>query len=155
MIKLSQRAWNNVIIISMLILILLFNFSSNFLNGNGDETPAVLTLVPYNLTITTIEFAQDKIERIGQGWRMSSGNTDNDSLANLVGHWSNAQVRVIDTNNDLISTQPIFQAKVWFAGQEQPIGYAFYLQGADTLVSIDQQLYQLTSPGLHMLRIGK
>ena len=64
MSKLSQRAWNNVIIVSMLMLIMLFNFSSHLLNNEEDDAPLLLTLVAPNKTITTIAFEQIKVERI-------------------------------------------------------------------------------------------
>ena len=151
MIKLSQRAWNNVIIVSMLMLIMLFNFSSNFLNDGGDEALYLFTLVPDNMTITTMEFEQDKVERIGQGWRTTSGMYINEELISLVEHWINAEVNLFDQGFDLPS--PTSTVTLWFAGQVLPIEYQFMQLADKTLVKIDKQTYQLISPSYQMLTL--
>jgi hypothetical protein len=153
MIKLSQRAWNNVIIVSMLMLIMLFNFSSSFLNDGGDEASSLLTLVPDNMTITTMEFEQDKVERIGQGWRTASGMYVNEELASLVEHWINAEVNLFDQGSYLQS--PTSTVKLWFAGQILPIEYQFIQLADKTLVKIDKQTYQLISPSYQMLILSE
>jgi len=157
MIRLSQRAWNNVIIVSMLMLILLFNFSSNFLNGDSDEAVSMLTLVPVGMTITTMEFEQEKIERIGQGWRTISGKYStkygNKELASLVEHWMNAEIILLDLSPNWQS--PTETIKLWFAGQAMPIEYQFMQLTDKTLVKIDQQTYQLTSPSYQSLILSE
>ena len=155
MLKLSQRAWNNVIIVSMLMLIMLFNFSSNFLNDGSDETSSLLTLVPANMTITTMVFEQEKLERIGQGWRTTSAKYgkkySNEKLANLVKHWMNAEISLFDQNYNW--SLPTDTVELWFAGQAMPIEYQFIQLTDKTLVKIDDQTYQLISPSYQMLTL--
>ncbi|MFQ3190808.1 MAG: hypothetical protein ACI936_001943 [Paraglaciecola sp.] len=151
MIKLSQRAWNNVIIVSMLVLIMLFNFSSSFLNDGGDEAPSFITLVPLNMVITTMVFEQDKVERIGQGWRTTSGIYSNEGIASLVEHWVNAEISLFDQRPNWQS--PSSTVKLWFAGQALPIEYQFMQLEDKTLVKIDKQTYQLISPSYKMLNL--
>lgn len=153
MIKLSQRAWNNVIIVSMLMLIMLFNFSSNFLNHGSDKASSLNTLVPVNMVITTMAFDQQKIERIGQGWRTSSGIYDNERLASLVEHWINAEIVLFDSN--LILESPSSTIKLWFAGQAFPVEYQFMNLADKTLVKIDKHTYQLISPSYQMLTLSE
>ncbi|WP_293748585.1 hypothetical protein [uncultured Paraglaciecola sp.] len=153
MIKLSQRAWNNVIIVSMLILIVLFNFSSNFLNEESDETSSILTLVPANMTITTMQFEQEKVERIGQGWRAASGMYSNERLVSLVESWNKAEVSLFDQDLSGQLSGPL--VKVWFAGQALPIGYQFMQLADKTLVKVDQKTYQLISPRYSMLILSE
>lgn len=153
MIKLSQRAWNNVIIVSMLILIVLFNFSSNFLNEESDETSSILTLVPANMTITTMQFEQEKVERIGQGWRAASGMYSNERLVSLVESWNKAEVSLF--NQDLSGQLSGPLVKVWFAGQALPIDYQFMQLADKTLVKVDQKTYQLISPRYSMLILSE
>lgn len=153
MIRLSQRAWNNVIIVSMLMLIMLFNFSSDFLNGENGEAPALLTLVPNNMTITTMAFEQEKVERIGQGWRATSGRYSNESLANLVEYWTYAEISLFDQGLNWQS--PTSTVQLWFAGQAMPIEYQFMQLEDKTLVKIDQQTYQLISPSYQMLILSE
>jgi hypothetical protein len=153
MIKLSQRAWNNVVIVSMLVLIMLFNFSSSFLNDGRNEAPTFLTLVPLNLAITTMVFEQDKVERIGQGWRTTSGLYSNAEIASLVEHWVNAEISLF--RQGLNWQSPSSKVKLWFAGQALPIEYQFMQLEDKTLVKIDKQTYQLISPRYKMLTLSE
>lgn len=155
MIKLSQRAWNNVIIISMLMLILLFNFSSNFLNGGSDSKPTMRALVPHDKVITTVQFQQHKIERIGQGWRATYTASDNAMLSRLIEHWHQSEIRLIekDLNVSQLEFNDKYKVKLWFAGQTIPVEYQFVPMDDKTLVIIDKLTYQLIRPTLPMLTL--
>lgn len=153
MIKLSQRAWNNVIIVSMLMLIMLFNFSSDFLNGSSDEASSMVTLVPANMTITTITFEQQKVERIGQGWRATSGMYSNQRLASLVEQWMNAEINLFEQSPNW--QLPTSTVKLWFAGQALPIEYQFMQLADKTLVKINQKTYLLISPNYQLLTLSE
>jgi hypothetical protein len=157
MIKLSKRAWNNVIIVSMLMLIMLFNLSGDFLNEGSDKISSVHTLVPANMIITTMEFEQEKVERIGQGWRATSSkygeNHSNERLAILVEHWTNAEMISFDQGFNWQAPTSI--VKLWFAGQALPIEYQFMQLTDKTLVQIDKKTYRLTSPNYQVLNISE
>jgi hypothetical protein len=153
MIKLSQRGWNNVIIFSMLILIMLFNFSSDLLNDGSDEASSLLTLVSTSMTITIIEFEQEKIERIGQGWRAISGQYGNEVLTSLVDHWVNAEISIFEQSHNWQS--PTSTVQLWFAGQVLPIEYQFMQLSDKTLVKIDKEIYQLISPNYQVLTLSE
>ena len=155
MIRLSQRAWNNVIIVSMLILIMLFNFSSRFLNNESYESPSLLSLVPANMTITTIEFGQGKVERIGQGWRTTSGMYSNKGIARLVEHWNNAEISLFEQGPNWQSPSPSSTVKLWFAGQALPTEYQFMQRVDKTLVIIDKKVYHLISPNYQTLILSE
>lgn len=130
---------------------MLFNFSSNFLNGSSDETSSLLTLVPANMTITTMVFEKEKVERIGQGWRTTSGGYSNERLASLVEHWINAEISLFEQSPNW--QLPYATVTLWFAGQAMPIEYQFMQLADKTLVKIDQHTYQLISPSYHMLTL--
>ncbi|WP_297823573.1 hypothetical protein [uncultured Paraglaciecola sp.] len=157
MIKLSQRAWNNVIIVSMLILIMLFNFSSLFLSDGDSNAPSLLTLVAPNMTITTMAFEQEKVERIGQGWRTTSGKYgrkySNEELVSLVEQWTNANISLFDGNSN--GQSPLSTVQLWFAGQALPIDYHFMQLEDKTLVKINKQIYLLISPSYQMLTLSE
>lgn len=157
MIKLSQRAWNNVIIVSMLILIMLFNFSSLFLNDGDSNAPSLHTLVAPNMTITTMAFEQEKVERIGQGWRTTSGKYgtkySNEELVSLVEQWTNAKISLFDGNSN--GQSPLSTVQLWFAGQALSTEYHFMQLENKTLVKIDEQTYQLISPSYQMLTLSE
>ncbi|MEP0357592.1 MAG: hypothetical protein ABJH06_12715 [Paraglaciecola sp.] len=140
MVKLSQRAWNNVIIVSMLALIMLFNLSSNFLNDEGDAL-AVSTLVPQGVLISTIEFSNAKVERVGQGWRVESELTVTSDLQELIDLWQSVEVSSFEENTQWSDTPA--KVTVWFIGQAEPTEYYFLKLADKTLVRIGHHTYQL------------
>ncbi|MDU0353455.1 hypothetical protein RS130_05510 [Paraglaciecola aquimarina] len=151
MIRLSQRGWNNVIIFTTLILILLFNFSSDFLNRGISGSQTVTRLLPQYAVITTIEYVHDRVERIGQGWRTESGTLSNQALSQLVDNWHSAEVELFDSQLNWQTSPQII--KVWFVGQAQPVEYYFLPFADKTLVKFEQQTYLLLSPDFSLLNI--
>ena len=100
MIRLSQRGWNNVIIVCMLLLIVLFNTSSNFLNNNEADPQQFLPLLPTNSVLMTLDFGSHKIERIGRGWRVLSNKNqapiEQGAVDDLVTNWQQASIKPFD-----------------------------------------------------------
>ena len=151
MIKLTQRAWNNVIIFSMLILILLFNFSSQFLNDENEDV--LSSLVPVNTIITTMEFEQHKVERIGQGWRETSGKFSHSELVDLVERWQSAKIELVAQIDN--EQHKLASVKLWFAGQGAPVAYQFVRVLDKTFITVDNKTYQLVYPTFPMLILSE
>jgi hypothetical protein len=72
---------------------MLFNFNSHFLNNGSNEVLNLSSLVP---AISIMEFDREKVERIGQGWRTTSGVYSNERIASLVGRWGKAEVSLFE-----------------------------------------------------------
>ena len=134
---------------------MLFNFSSRFLNNESYESPSLLSLVPANMTITTIEFGQGKVERIGQGWRTTSGMYSNKGIARLVEHWNNAEISLFEQGPNWQSPSPSSTVTLWFAGQALPTEYQFMQRVDKTLVIIDKKVYHLISPNYQTLILSE
>ena len=149
MIKLSQRAWNNVLIVSMLSLIMLFNLSSDFLNSESDDASIVQRLVPADMLISTIEFENGKIERVGQGWRIESDSQVNQHPEDIIHHWQQAEINIFEQNVEWADSLP--KVTLWFIGQSEPVEYQFLQLADKTLIKIDQHTYQLTGLSYQML----
>ena len=151
MIRLSQRAWNNVIIFSMLLLIILFNSSSNFLSRDELDHEQTLPLVPENSLIMTLDFGAQKIERIGRGWRMLGGQTDapveQTTLATLVENWRQAE---LSPSEQILKDDGLIVV-LWLAGQDLARVYQFYQQDQTLLVKVDKQVYQISNMPLNAL----
>jgi hypothetical protein len=144
MLRLSKRAWNNVLIVSMLVMILLFNTTTNFLN-DGDQETATMPLLPEGSVIMTLEMGDVKVERIGRGWRSNaSPAVPEATLARLVARWSEAQLNVYDIPSD---EQPLV-AIVWLAGDTQGQVFQLYPAGKDTLVQYQLQWFILTNTAI-------
>ena len=151
MIRLSQRAWNNVIIFSMLLLILLFSSTSNFLTSNEMDPDQTLLLVPENSLIMTLDFASQKIERIGRGWRVVGGETeepiDQTTLTTLIDNWRLAEI----SPSDQVFQDDELIVVLWLAGQDLARVYQFYQQDQMLMVRVDKKVYQLSNMPLNAL----
>ena len=79
--KLSRTGWNNVIIFSVMLFILLINTTNNKLFPDSDENPSSQkTILPVNSVILTLSFYADTntevlFERAGLQWKVTSQNT--------------------------------------------------------------------------------
>tara|TARA_R110000772_G_scaffold227313_3_gene338037 strand:+ start:12614 stop:13096 length:483 start_codon:yes stop_codon:yes gene_type:complete len=154
MIRLTSRAWNNVLIVSMLLLIIIFNLSGNFFSGGSNDNTMLARLIPSGATITSIETESITIERVGRGWRLLPGRlgVDNQVLSEAVAHWQQATL-------EPVAQGPINGAvtvDVWLAGEGQPRRYLFFQVGADMLVqypALGGQSYKVTEMSWQQLFI--
>lgn len=144
MLRLSKRAWNNVLIVSMLVMILLFNTTSNFLN-DGDQQTLNMPLLPQGSVLMTLELGDIKVERIGRGWRSNANPAVPEAnLSRLVARWSEAQMSVFG----IPSTEQPLVAIVWLAGDTQGQVFQLYPAGKDTLVQYQQQWFILSNTAI-------
>lgn len=148
MLRLSKRAMNNVVIITMLVMIALFNLDS-FLPPPkpAEQRP----LLPENAYVLKIEQDNHKLERVGQSWRQVSPVASMDVTANQqYAAWQQAQLTAAPFVENTAAVSPIVVV-VWLAGQPQGQVYAFYPQTQPTLVQIDDDWYTLENVPLHAL----
>lgn len=146
MLRLSQRAWNNVLIFAMLFMILLFNTSHNFL-VNDDESE-LQPLLPDNALIMSIDFGQTKIERIGQTWRLNpASQRPHQGLDKIVNHWQQSSIAWSDQP---LTGSPIV-AVVWLAGQSEGRVYQFFVESAQLFVKVEQQQFRVVDTQLSEL----
>ena len=75
-VKLSKTAWNNVIIFSVMIIILLINATNDRLFPENSNNHDALLFPEHSVILTlSIELAEDKqvkFERVGRAWQMTS-----------------------------------------------------------------------------------
>lgn len=161
MIRLTSRAWNNVLIISMLLLILMFNLSGNLFSDEGATGEAIDVLIPPDAMLTSIVTHAYTIEKVGRGWRFVPPSSDlvseenqvtreyltaidNQTLTELVMAWQNAELAPI--GNATLSGAT--QVNLWLAGESAPRHYLFFQVGKDMLVQYPTQgaqLYKITN----------
>lgn len=138
--RLSRKAWNNVVIISMLLMIFFFNGLHKKLNTQPAEE-GVQALLPQQSFILAMAFPELKIERIGTSWRSQSlqeitWQGDEQQLEQLVELWQHQQLTIASLTVSKISqTSADYVASVWLAGEQLPAVYQLY--------NIDQQYYLL------------
>ncbi|WP_026376528.1 hypothetical protein [Aestuariibacter salexigens] len=147
--RLSQRAWNNVIIFAMLVMIVLFNLSDIFKSDSSAEYQP-RPLLPDDALVMTIELDGSSVERIGQGWRQTPVSEHESDLAALVQAWQSAVVEQVDSQPELNQRSPQVVI-IWLAGESQGRVFEFYPQQSDVLLRYQQSWYRLLSPGLERL----
>ncbi|NCP63471.1 MAG: hypothetical protein GW763_01595 [Paraglaciecola sp.] len=154
MLKLTQRAWNNVLIISMLVLILLFNRTSNFLNGGSDNI-VDNHLLPSDAQISTVDFGSYQVERIAKSWRCVGCSADIEQIEKLVTQWQTATTQA-STENLALSDASVSQVVIIsLLGQGQTHKYELFKVGDVTLVLYQQQVFQLQGSTFDDLRLAE
>ena len=113
MLRLSKRAWNNVLIFASLFMIVLFNFSNKLMLENANQAP--LTLLPADAMIQRIEFGQQELQRIGRGWRLQPMRGDEVDLNQLIQNWQ--QVILTPTERSMPANPYVIT--LWLAGEEK------------------------------------
>ena len=145
MVRLSRRAWNNVLIITTLIMIVIFNSTSNLINTEPDASTEVISLIPEEAVILTMEFGAIKLERIGNGWRTQpASELPSDVLAQKVSNWRRATMKLTDP---IVLENP-FVVVVWLAGEQT--GRVFQLEQVGNVVVVNhqQQTYRIDQTSL-------
>ncbi|HCV02892.1 hypothetical protein E5N72_16760 [Pseudoalteromonas sp. MEBiC 03607] len=131
MMRLSRKAWNNVVIISMLLMIFFFNGLHKKLNTQPVEE-GVQALLPEQSFILAMAFPELKIERIGTSWRSqslqeASWQGDEQQLEQLVELWQHQKLTIASLPVSQISQSSAdYVASVWLAGEQLPAVYQLY-----------------------------
>lgn len=116
MIRLSQKAWNNVLIFAMLFMVYLFLASNKILNKEQPETPEFRPLLQEHDIILSLNFGPTSMEKIGRSWRVTSENdAEIDTLLPLIENWHGLQV--IDTQYQALASPYVVTLKI--AGEEK------------------------------------
>ncbi|ATD09005.1 hypothetical protein SIO17_18155 [Pseudoalteromonas piscicida] len=128
MIQMSRKAWNNVVIFSMLLMIFFLNGLHYKLNPSDDKAK-IQAVLPEQSFVLTVAFPGYKIERIGTSWRIelpqgSNQSFNEDALRALVAKWQSLQLLVVEAPKQL--EPALSAAQFWLATQELPLSYQLY-----------------------------
>ncbi|WP_158768227.1 hypothetical protein [Paraglaciecola sp. L1A13] len=146
MIRLTSRGWNNVLIISMLLLIIMFNLTGNIFSDSRPSDKVLEDLIPSGEVITSIDMGSTTLERVGRGWRLlpAEQGIDNQVLSEAISHWQSAKLEPIE-HDSLTGAKVV---NVWLAGQSAPRRYLFFQMAGDMFVQypvLGTQLYKVTN----------
>lgn len=153
MLRLTKRAWNNVLIFSMLGLILILNIDTFRSDG-----PSARLIVPEGEYILNIQINQVEIEKAGQQWRIDpNGVQPNvqvsaEKLQAIVSAWQQAYISPagLDFDNTLFSS-PSSLVVISLAGVSKPTVVALNIVEEQLFFVIDKQVYILNSPTIVQL----
>ncbi len=148
MARLSQKAWNNVIIFAMLAMILVLNISS----FRTDDSDFPVPIIEEGGLLLSLQIDQYVIERAGQTWRLSSSSPlaneqsseeQSDALAILVDNWQRALVK---PQNEVMAEalhSPDAVVVLWLAGERNGLVLP--------IKTIDQQTYLMFNDEVMLL----
>lgn len=145
MIKLSKTAWNNVIIFSVMIIILLINGTNDrlFPEDNNSQDKLVLPehSVVLTLSITSSKKGSVLFERVGKAWKMTSQGVlldlTNQQIEQLMYAWQQSS-GLVQAADIIVNGQVGVQVKISLAAVEQEQLLTLYPL-ADQLLVYNQQ----------------
>lgn len=153
MLRLSKRAWNNVLIFSMIALILILN-----LEQFKNDTPKTRLIVPEGEYILSLNINGVEIERAGRQWRIASNGIQvtptpaEDKLRNIVSAWQRAYVSPADIDFDTeLFGQPDILVTLQLAGVSQATVIGFSIINEQLYLTLNTQVYILNSPNVSFL----
>lgn len=153
MLRLSKRAWNNVLIFSMIALILILN-----LDQFSQEEASTRLIVPEGEYILSVSINGLKIEKAGPQWRVSSSgiqaneNISQTQLSNIIDAWQRAYISPVSTEfSTEVFGQPDIIAVLQLAGVSKQTVVAFNIVQEELFLVIDKQVYILNSPNVAQL----
>ena len=153
MLRLSKRAWNNVLIFSMIALILILN-----LDQFNQEEARTRLIVPEGEYILSIDINGLEIEKAGPQWRIApSGIQANETinetqLSDIVDAWQRAYISPVGTEfSTEVFGQPDIIAVLQLAGVSKQTVVAFNIVQEELFLVIDKQVYILNSPNVAQL----
>lgn len=145
MLRLSQKAWNNVVIFAMLFMVYLFTVSNNLLQDGETGEAKRQPLFPAYSVVMTMDFGVVRLERIGQDWRVSGEPSKIESdesskqtvsqhilpvLLNIMETWSTLEVIQYVAQPD----SPPYIVAILLAGEDKKRVYQVFQQGSDVLL---------------------
>ncbi|MBD1582112.1 hypothetical protein [Pseudoalteromonas sp. S16_S37] len=138
---LTRKAWNNVVIFSMLLMIFFLNGIHHKLNPE-EEAVGPQRLLPEQSFVLTLAFPGYKIERIGTSWRIDgSWQASAEQLQALVNLWQTLELEV--TNTSLSADKALSVARFWLAAEELPLSYQLYYDNQQYYLFDKQQQHWL------------
>ncbi|OHU86262.1 MULTISPECIES: hypothetical protein [Pseudoalteromonas] len=142
--RLGTKAWNNVVIISMLLMIFFLNGIHHKLNPQS-EPKGPQRLLPEQSFVLTLAFPGYKIERIGTSWRIDGlWQAQPEQLRALIALWQTTLLDVAQVS--LNQDQALSVAQIWIASQELPLSYQLY--------QADGQYYLFDKQQQHWLQLS-
>ena len=143
---LSRKGWNNVLIFACMGMIILFNLMNDKLVANAEGE--VVSILPEQSMILTLEYPQFSIERLGTSWRVTPRESlGQDKVAPLIEGWLKLSGEV----SIEASEEEGFRVTLWLAGQENPT--KLWIQPQSLLVTdiISQNVWKITPHQLSII----
>jgi len=156
MARLSQKAWNNVIIFTMLAMILVLNIGS----FKSDDSDFPVPVIEEGGLLLSLQIDQYVIERAGQTWRLSSSSPlaneqpseeQSEALAVLVDNWQRALVKPQNEVTAEALQAPDVVAVLWLAGERNGLVLPIKTINQQTYLMFNNEVMLLDFPTVEQL----
>ncbi len=153
--KLSRTAWNNVIIFSVMIIILLINTTNDKLfpaekNKSSAEQPLLpeySVILALNVDLSASE--QVQFERVGRGWKMTAKglliDLSEQQIEQMMFAWQQS-TGLIQAGDIIIDEKLATKVTIDLASSEQPQVFSLYPLNDQLLIYLHQPKEWLALP---------
>ena len=152
--RLSQKAWNNVLIFIALGMILVLNLDQ--FKQNDDN--ATRLIVPEGSFIQKLDINGVLIEKAAQQWRINTAGIlpetmpDAQQLSSMVKAWQQVYITPSEMDFSIDSFgDPDIVVTITIAGQVESIVVGLSVQSKQLYVILNTQIYLLNSPPIKTL----
>ena len=146
--RLSKRAWNNVLIFACLGMIIIFNLMSGKLIDNAEGS--VATILPEQSMILTLEYPNVSIERLGTSWRVNPSEIIQPAdVERIMNTWLTISGEISLATSD----EEGYRVTLWLAGQEHPM--KLWIQPDSQLITdiLNQKTWMISPSQLNQLTV--
>ncbi len=151
--KLSKTAWNNVIIFSVMIIILLINGTNDRLFPENNEANDQLLLPEHSVVLTLSVFLPGNksitFERIGRAWQMTSQGVlldlTNQQIEQVMFSWQQSS-GLVQADDIVVNGQDGVEVELSLASVEQQQKFTLYPLTDQLLVYNQQKKIWLALP---------
>jgi hypothetical protein len=145
--KLSRTGWNNVIIFSVMIFILVINVTNKKLYSSDDaENSAQLTIFAKHAVILSLSIDQQiNINRVGRTWQTNPAKISGQALEQMMLTWQEIEgVTVVQPPE--LDRQMALVVSVELAGEEQTNVLNLFITNNELLIFNNQKNRWLAFP---------
>jgi len=153
--KLSRTGWNNVIIFSVMIIILLINATNNKLFPNEeDDNQSERLILPVHSVILTLSInfpaqQQALFERIGRNWQLTAKGIllekTNQQIEQMMFAWQQSR-GLVQAADIVIDSEQAITVKIALAGEDNLFEYTLYPLTDQLLIYHHQEKQWLALP---------
>jgi hypothetical protein len=144
--KLSRTGWNNVIIFSVMIFILVINITNKKLYSSDDADDQQKTIFSNHAVILSLAVNQQvSIERIGRTWRATPAKISGQALDQMMLTWHETEGDVVSEPQEL-DRQMALVISVELAGEAKAQLLNLFITNNEFLIFNEQQKRWLSFP---------
>jgi len=147
--RLSRKGWNNVMIISVSLIIILLHFSQRLSFNQEPRQQNSLSLLEAGSVILTMDYPAARLERIGAGWRSNRSQPGLPQIQQLESDWLALQVNELSGVSIKLAPQAVVRLTVM--GYPEPLTVAWINSGGVDYLLVNNRVFELPAAQLERL----